>query len=474
MEQNDSAFLKSLLSEGIIKMDRKIINYDHSSKIVEHNGAVFAVRHVPGAHKFTMCALVQVGGYNDGGCGTAHFVEHLCTGHTKNFPNNAADKFLKDRGGESNASTSVDNTKYYCSVLTGYEPDAIAAISDFVCRPCWTGEDVQKQKEIILGEWAEDEMDFSGVLYKKISSAAYENGGGKRSIIGTLKTISRMTLERAVEFYEKEYCADRLIVVMEGDFDAERLLKAAKNAFDLPRGPQAVEIPQTEFTPSTKIYQSDERATKAAIIIPSLTSAAPIKEQVEMQLFHELLFDSIGHVSSELRGAKNLVYSIGVKASAHERDRGFDAVVFDGLPERIPIITEAFCKSVNEFMESPDEGLFRTLVQKYISDKMKSVIREPEIEAKRMAQRISNQAIIYPRDIFIKTAEALNLSDVVERGWQSLKSQGLSVCYMGQYRDDFFNHDEIMEMLGYKISHPIRNGPKNWKWLGKELAPGDG
>ena len=49
---------------------------------------------------------------DDDQLGVAHFVEHYATSWTKNFPNCAADDFIKKNGGIFNATTSYDYTHY--------------------------------------------------------------------------------------------------------------------------------------------------------------------------------------------------------------------------------------------------------------------------------------------------------------------------------------------------------------------------
>src|SRR3989442_5165164 len=82
--------------------------------------------------------------------GIAHFVEHMLFKGTASRTAEDIAQEIDSIGGQLDAFTAKEYASYYIKVLDEHLPMAIDLLSDIVMRPRFDGEDVDKEKKVIL------------------------------------------------------------------------------------------------------------------------------------------------------------------------------------------------------------------------------------------------------------------------------------------------------------------------------------
>ncbi|MDK2991766.1 MAG: hypothetical protein PWP48_999 [Clostridiales bacterium] len=166
-------------------------------------------------------------------CGIAHFLEH------KLFEEQGGSIFerFSALGAQANAFTNFNMTAYLFSSTHKFY-DCLNLLLDFVNRPYFTDENVEKEKGIIAQEIRMYEDNPAWRVYFNLLGALYKNHPVKNDIAGTLESITGITKEQLYLCYETFYHPDNMAIFITGDIDREQVIKTVKRSFadkDMPR-----------------------------------------------------------------------------------------------------------------------------------------------------------------------------------------------------------------------------------------------
>lgn len=155
--------------------------------------------------------------------GIAHFLEH------KLFEApDGTDTFARFSalGADSNAYTDYDKTAYLFSCTENVE-ESLAELLTFVTQPHFTEESVARERGIIGEEIHEDEDSPWERSYLNLASALYHKSHVRNNVLGTVKTIAKITPELLYECYDAFYRLDNMALVVCGNVTPEQVVAVA-------------------------------------------------------------------------------------------------------------------------------------------------------------------------------------------------------------------------------------------------------
>ena len=149
--------------------------------------------------------------------GIAHYLEHKMF----DMPDgsNVFDKFSKF-GGNANAYTSFNMTAYLVSATSNIDEN-IAVLMDYVQRPHFTAESVQKEQGIIGQEINMYDDNGSWKVFFNFLNCLYQNHPVKKEIAGTVESISHITHDYLYKCYNTFYNLSNMSMVVVGNVDPE-------------------------------------------------------------------------------------------------------------------------------------------------------------------------------------------------------------------------------------------------------------
>ncbi|MBI1367738.1 MAG: hypothetical protein GC162_03700 [Planctomycetes bacterium] len=173
---------------------------------------------VASVHCWVKTGSVYEGKYN--GMGLSHFLEHLVSGgttsHRKESENNA---ILGKIGAETNASTSLDNVRYYINTSSEHVSEAIDLISDWMNNCQIVPEEYARERDVILREFAMGRGEPQRIFWKVTSLAAYPNHPARHPTIGYVDEYMTVTRDQIYDFYKRMYVPNNMVFVVTGDID---------------------------------------------------------------------------------------------------------------------------------------------------------------------------------------------------------------------------------------------------------------
>jgi predicted Zn-dependent peptidase len=152
--------------------------------------------------------------------GIAHFLEH------KMFEEEDGDVFAEfsNQGASANAFTSFDRTAYLFSCTEQVEKN-LTTLIDFVQRPYFTDQNVEKEKGIIGQEirMYDDNPDWRS--YFGLIEAMFQNHPVKIDIAGTVESIAKINKELLYTCYETFYHPSNMLLFVVGPIDPDKIME---------------------------------------------------------------------------------------------------------------------------------------------------------------------------------------------------------------------------------------------------------
>ena len=154
--------------------------------------------------------------------GIAHYLEH------KMFENeDGVDTFSRfaKYGANANAFTSGTMTSYLFS-CTEHLKENLEILLDYVSKPYFTPENVEKERGIIGQEIRMYEDNPGSAIYYNLLEAMYEKNQTRINVAGTVESIAEITPELLYDCYYTFYNFSNMTLCVSGRADMEMVLDA--------------------------------------------------------------------------------------------------------------------------------------------------------------------------------------------------------------------------------------------------------
>ena len=164
--------------------------------------------------------------------GFAHLFEHMLGKETKNMKSGEWYKIYRSRGGDGNASTSVDLTSYYVTLPSNSLELALWRYSEIMLHPVIDQETIDVQREAVKEEKRQRDNQPYGRFYQYLKENFFEVHPYKFPIIGFIEDLDSSSLEDFKDFKEKFYSPSNAVFVIAGDIDIDQTKKLVSYYFD--------------------------------------------------------------------------------------------------------------------------------------------------------------------------------------------------------------------------------------------------
>ena len=188
----------------------------------------------------------KVGSINEktGLTGATHILEHMMFKGTSNFPMEKELDYssqMEKVGARSNATTSFDRTNYYATLPSNNVPLAIELEADRMRNLKIREEELSSEMIVVKNEYERRENSPYSSLQKEIFANAYTKHPYKNPIIGHLKDIESINVEKLKSFYDQYYWPNNAVISIIGGFNKQDTLDAIENYFgSIPKSPNPI------------------------------------------------------------------------------------------------------------------------------------------------------------------------------------------------------------------------------------------
>ena len=204
------------------------------SQIKLINGIRLLVMPIKSTKAITVLVLLPVGSRYETKAlnGVSHFIEHMMFKGTKRRPSSLAVAKELDRiGAEYNAFTGQDTTGYWIKTISEKIEVGFDVLSDMLFNSLFDQHEFEQEKGVILEEikmYQENPLLYIDDFFHQIFYGQHPLG---RLITGPIETIKKLKRVNLLNYKEKFYQPDQMIIAVAGNINKAGAIRLVKKYF---------------------------------------------------------------------------------------------------------------------------------------------------------------------------------------------------------------------------------------------------
>ena len=249
--------------------------------------------------------------------GISHVVEHMAFKGTTTRDAAQINIDAERLGAEVNAHTDKDHTAYHLSGMARDAAQFVRMLGDIVRRPTFPAAELERERQVILQEFLEDEEDPMSTAFRQFDKLCYGAHPMAQAVIGTRRNIERFTRDDLLAYVEQQYSGSNVVVGVAGNVDHDAIVRETQAAFgDMPAGaPHAMQAPTwLGVVKSNRLAGCSQSHVVLGYPIASMKDDQPAAS-VAAALFGEGMSSPL---MNEIRERRGLVYYAACSADIME------------------------------------------------------------------------------------------------------------------------------------------------------------
>ena len=334
------------------------------NKKIYKNGLTVIKSFVPDSLSAVFGVFVKAGTRNEtkDNFGCAHFLEHMFFKGTETKTGRELAESMDEIGGVINAFTSHDYTCFYSHSLSEDCLLAYNIISDMLLNSLFDKEEIEKEKKVISEEMNMYEDEPGELVAETFTEKLFAGTPISNNILGTPESLKEINREKLLDFFNKYYRPDNMIIILAGHFNDEVLTKRIDTTFgSMEKGSvkDTLLIETNGIKPFEYYAIMKEDVTQVNFALGCLGVAKTHPDYYVLELLSTLLGGgSSSYLFLQVREALGLCYDIGsLNSSFYETGE----LVIHGATsiESFPEVLDTIGTLINDIVENGvSEGAF--------------------------------------------------------------------------------------------------------------------
>ena len=262
--------------------------------------------------------------------GIAHFLEHKM--FEQEDGSNVFESFSKT-GAMCNAYTSFNLTGYLFK-SSGKPYESLKILLDYVQKPYFTPENVEKEQGIIGQEINMEDDNPAWILLFNFLKGMYHNNPVRLEIAGSVESISKIDADVLYKCYNTFYNLSNMALVLVGDIDPDKAMEVIEKGV-LKDEPFSEEIKRI-YPDEPKTVLVKEKNQKMKVSMPMLMFGFKdndigyggeklLKKNIELDILNEMIFGKSSPLYEKLYNEGLINQSFGAEFEP-QINYGFTAV----------------------------------------------------------------------------------------------------------------------------------------------------
>ncbi len=164
--------------------------------------------------------------------GISHFIEHMFFKGTEKRSAREISLTIDSVGGYLNAFTSKEYTCIYAKVLDKHLELMVELLADIFLHPVFPEEELEREREVILQEIQMIEDLPEERTHILLDQCVWGNHPLGKPILGTFDNIRRFSREDIIDYYNKTFTLDKVVIAAAGNLDHESFLRLLNKYFN--------------------------------------------------------------------------------------------------------------------------------------------------------------------------------------------------------------------------------------------------
>ena len=261
--------------------------------------------------------------------GISHFSEHMAFKGTLKRPSAVTISSLIDAiGGYFNAATSKEETVFYAKSASKHLPLVMDVLADIVLNPKLDRVEIEKEKGVVIEElnMYEDTPIFKiGDYFERL---LYPKSSLGWDVVGEEKTIQALTREDFVQYRQRLYFPENMLLVVAGGFKSKEVKRLAENYLGDFKTQGSKPLTQETFRQTEpQVFLRTKKTDQAHLILGVRGNPLGHPDRYAEMVLATLLGGGMSsRLFIEVREKRGLAYYIRTEVS-HYLDNGYLATI---------------------------------------------------------------------------------------------------------------------------------------------------
>lgn len=252
--------------------------------------------------------------------GISHFIEHMMFKGTKKRNARQIAESVDKIGGQMNAFTGKEATCYYVKTIGSHIKDGADVLLDMVNNAVFDSREMTKERQVICEEIKMIQDQPDDLVHDTATELVFKGTPLGNSIIGTKTSLSRITRPVIVDYKNKTYTRDSIVISIAGNFDKDDMCNYLEDKFDkLEATGRHIDKQKAPYEPSFKIITKDNQQAHLCMVTRSISLDDP--NYYAFAVLNNVMGGSMSsRFFQNIREEKGLAYSVYSVNSAFSDD----------------------------------------------------------------------------------------------------------------------------------------------------------
>ncbi|MBR5381317.1 MAG: insulinase family protein [Oscillospiraceae bacterium] len=400
-------------------------------KMTLPNGARLVYDRMPGVRSVSCNIWIGAGSRYEKPSenGASHFIEHMVFKGTGQRSAAALAEAMDAVGGQVNAFTAKDCTCFYGRVLDEHLPILTDLLCDMLFGSVFAEECVESERGVIFDEIDMYEDTPDDLVSERLCAAVYRGSSLARPVLGTKRTLSKLTGDSLKRFMAAHYGAENTVAALAGSFTDGDLADLAERLSSIPRtAPAAAGTPV--YTPTFTVRRRPTEQNHLCLGFPGVSLADG--DRFAARILCEALGGGYSsRLFQKLREEKGLCYAVNA-GEAQFADCGFLELYAAVSRENE---AEALSMMLDEVKRIADGGVRADELERVRGQARVSLLMSLESTGSR-ASRLGRSELLCGRAEDVKSLidgfEAVGRDDVLRLARRFFTPESLSLSAVGR------------------------------------------
>ncbi|MCL0052456.1 insulinase family protein [Peptococcaceae bacterium] len=321
-------------------------------KTILENGVRILSEEIPYVRSVAIGVWINSGSRyeSDDNSGISHFIEHMMFKGTKRRSAKAIAEELDAVGGNLNAFTTKEYTCYYAKVLDEHLDLAIDLLSNMLFESLFSKEDLERERNVIIEEIKMCEDTPDELVHDIFTKAIWHDHPLGRPVIGSKETVALLSRNDLLDYYNKHYTADNIIVTIAGNIKHEEVVEKIESAFGKVRASKRKHL---VYPPEVKrdFICRDKDTEQVHMVIGTPGYRLKHEDIYAVQIMNIILGGGVSsRLFQKIREQRGLVYSVYSYHSSYH-DTGLFGIYTGLSKHNINKVIELILEELNDISQ---------------------------------------------------------------------------------------------------------------------------
>jgi len=289
--------------------------------------------------------------------GISHFIEHMLFEGTVKRPTNwMISNEIERVSGNFNAYTTNERTCFFVKVMKKHFNLAVDVLADIIQNSLLKESDIEKEKNVVIKEidLVNDEPRY--YQWEFLQRILYDKHPTQFPTYGNKKVIKNLTKKDVLNFVQKYYIPNNMVISIVGDVKNWRKIVEQKFTFSRSKPVKRIKVKEPIARKNKEKKERRKIASTYTVMgfktVPRTHPDSPVLDVINAILGR----GQSGRMFTEIRAKKGLAYDVGTQ-NIGEVDYGYFAIYATIDRKNLTLVKKMVLKELEKLKKITDQDL---------------------------------------------------------------------------------------------------------------------